>query len=122
MKIEKKKGVDKIRIVGHNRVLFWIIIGLIVLLAIVIYGIVKIDNSSSSSGGIVVVRNFTVECRTNSDCIASTCCHANSCVPKNLAPKCDRIMCTQECKPGTLDCQQGSCGCVKGKCIVSWKS
>ena len=56
-----------------------------------------------------------VECKSDSDCIASSCCHPDSCVAKDKAPKCD-MFCTEECRPGTMDCNQGSCICQNGKC------
>lgn len=56
------------------------------------------------------------ECRTDSDCVRATCCHATACVPAARAPSCEGTMCTQECAPGTLDCGQGRCTCVGGRC------
>ncbi|MBW2981135.1 hypothetical protein KY360_06995 [Candidatus Woesearchaeota archaeon] len=56
------------------------------------------------------------ECRTNLDCVPSTCCHPTGCTPKSNAPDCSQIMCTQECVPGTMDCGQGSCQCIDGTC------
>jgi len=57
-----------------------------------------------------------LECSRDSDCVAASCCHPSQCVPVSNAPSCSRIMCTEECRPGTLDCGQGSCACVQGKC------
>ena len=62
------------------------------------------------------------ECLTNSDCVPASCCHPNSCVPIIEAPNCDEILCSQECKPGTLDCGQGNCACENNKCGVSLSS
>ena len=56
-------------------------------------------------------------CTSDIDCVPASCCHANSCTSANYAPKCDRIFCTLECAPGSLDCGQGSCACVNNKCI-----
>lgn len=57
------------------------------------------------------------ECSSDSDCVPATCCHATECVPKDQAPDCDDVMCTMECRPGTLDCG-GSCACVEGECTA----
>lgn len=56
------------------------------------------------------------ECKTDADCVPAQCCHPTACVPASEAPSCDDVMCTMECKPGTLDCG-GSCGCVEGQCV-----
>jgi putative hemolysin len=54
-------------------------------------------------------------CTTDSDCVPAECCHPTTCI--NVASKgvCN-MMCTMECRPGTLDCGQGSCRCASGKC------
>jgi len=59
-----------------------------------------------------------VECRKNNDCVAATCCHADSCVAKENAPDCEGVFCSMECKPYTMDCGQGSCICEKNKCVA----
>ena len=59
-----------------------------------------------------------VECRTNDDCAAATCCHADSCVAKENAPNCSEVSCSMECKPYTMDCGQGSCVCENNKCVA----
>lgn len=56
------------------------------------------------------------KCKVNSDCVAAECCHPTNCVSKDKVPDCKGIMCTMECKPGTLDCGQGSCKCLNEKC------
>jgi len=61
-----------------------------------------------------------VECISDLDCVPATCCHPSRCVPKQQAPNCEGIVCTQECVPGTLDCGQGRCICKFGKCDVEW--
>ncbi|MBD3310451.1 hypothetical protein GF351_04485 [Candidatus Woesearchaeota archaeon] len=55
------------------------------------------------------------ECTSDSDCVPDACCHATGCVPREQAPDCTDIMCTMECKPGTLDCG-GTCICEQGAC------
>jgi len=59
-----------------------------------------------------------LECYSDSDCVPATCCHPDSCVSYQKAPECSGMMCTEECKPNTLDCNQGSCLCQKGKCLA----
>ena len=59
-----------------------------------------------------------VECRTNTDCVKATCCHADSCVAKENAPDCEGVFCSMECKPYTMDCGQGSCVCENSKCVA----
>lgn len=56
------------------------------------------------------------ECSYDSDCVPASCCHASECVPIDEAPDCEGVMCTMECRPGTLDCGQGSCKCIDNKC------
>ncbi|MBM3232743.1 hypothetical protein FJZ18_01085 [Candidatus Pacearchaeota archaeon] len=57
-------------------------------------------------------------CEKDSDCVPSSCCHPASCVLKNQAPECKGVICSQECKPGTLDCGQASCSCQNKRCVV----
>jgi putative hemolysin len=64
-----------------------------------------------SSGSIL-------ECNSDSDCVAASCCHSTSCVSKDKAPLCSGIACTMNCQPNTLDCGYGSCSCVNNKCTV----
>ncbi len=56
-----------------------------------------------------------VECSSDADCVPAECCHATACVPVSKKPSCDGVMCTMECRAGTLDCE-GSCYCQDGKC------
>ncbi len=57
-------------------------------------------------------------CRSDTDCVASDCCHSSSCVPISEKPVCAGVMCTMDCRPGTMDCGQGSCACKKGLCAT----
>ncbi len=109
MKIIRKKGVDKIRIT-HNKKLLWIILILIGLLIVVIYFGAKAskDNEKIDDG---------LSCKTNEDCVASSCCHPDSCVLKEQKPNCTGMMCSAVCS-GPLDCGAGSCGCVNNKCEI----
>lgn len=59
-------------------------------------------------------------CETAGDCIPEQCCHPTSCVGRDYAPKCAGIMCTRECREGTLDCGAGACDCKDNKCTVTW--
>ena len=65
--------------------------------------------------GNIVVGNDP--CKTDADCVPSGCCHPAACGAKASAPDCSAVMCTQECRPATLDCG-GSCLCVEGKCAA----
>ncbi len=58
------------------------------------------------------------ECVSDSDCVLAQCCHANSCISKENAPNCEGILCTQECRAGTIDCG-GSCACENNKCVAN---
>jgi len=57
----------------------------------------------------------TDPCKTDSDCVKATCCHATMCVSKDKAPSCKDAVCTLDCKYGTMDCG-GGCVCKDGKC------
>ena len=60
-------------------------------------------------------------CASDADCVPASCCHAKACVLKSEAPKnCKEMMCTAECREGTMDCGKGSCGCKDGACVVNW--
>jgi len=56
-------------------------------------------------------------CETDEDCVPAECCHAAACVAQNNAPDCSDVMCTQECRYGTLDCG-GACLCHEGRCAA----
>jgi putative hemolysin len=56
------------------------------------------------------------ECEQDNDCIPASCCHPTSCINKNFSTNCIGIMCTMDCKIGTLDCGYGSCKCINKKC------
>lgn len=94
---------------SHNWKLFWIIIGLIILLAVLIY--ILQNNAKQDDDKIIK------ECSIDSDCVPATCCHADSCVSADKKPDCSGILCSMDCS-GPLDCGMGHCGCVNGKCSV----
>ena len=113
MKIEKKEGIDKVRIV-HNKKLFWIIIVLgIILIILVIFIILNVKHTNKN------LNNSTLkECSIDPDCVPACGCHPNSCVNAlSRGGKCERLICTQDCS-GPLDCGAGSCGCVNNKCAI----
>jgi hypothetical protein len=103
MKIKRNEDIKGIKI-EHNRVLFWIIIFLIIVLISVIFIIVKNNKF-----------NKEIECGIDSECIPQSCCHSNSCVPITQKPNCSGTICSMECS-GPLDCNQGYCSCIKNKC------
>jgi len=59
-------------------------------------------------------------CERDSDCVPAQCCHSTSVVSKKFAPSCEGIVCTQECRPGTIDCGCGKPVCINNKCEVLW--
>lgn len=68
----------------------------------------------------VNIDNNVRECSQDADCVAASCCHADSCVAASQAPACNDVYCSMECAPGTLDCGQAKCVCDAGKCGVRW--
>jgi hypothetical protein len=109
MKFIRKRGIKKIKI-SHNKKLFWIIIGLIILLILVF--VIKYKKNNEFVG--IVEGDL---CAADSDCVQACGCHPGSCVLKLERPQCPRDICTQVCS-GPLDCGAGSCGCVNHKCAV----
>jgi hypothetical protein len=69
----------------------------------------RASGDSVSDGG--------AECRTDEDCVPAGCCHATACVAAARRPVCEGVMCTMDCRPGTLDCG-GSCLCQSGRCAA----
>lgn len=72
------------------------------------------EDTAATEGDVVAGEGA---CTTDADCVPSACCHAPTCVSKDNAPSCDEVMCTKECRLGTLDCG-GSCLCQDGKCAA----
>lgn len=56
-------------------------------------------------------------CTTDDDCVPADCCHPAACVAQSNAPSCGDVMCTMECRMGTLDCG-GACLCHEGRCAA----
>jgi hypothetical protein len=70
--------------------------------------------ATPASGGLVVGEDA---CTTDADCVPAGCCHAAACVAQANAPACGDVMCTTECRYGTLDCG-GGCLCHEGRCAA----
>jgi len=107
MKIERKKGIDKIKIT-HNSKLFWIILLLLLLLLILIFIFIKAGEKKNE---------IEKECLDPSDCVPATCCHPSSCTSISKKPICNGTLCSQDCE-SILDCGNAYCGCINGKCDV----
>lgn len=97
MKFIRNKDIGKIKI-SHNKKLFWIIIILIIALIVLVWSILQ--NAEKV------------------DCVPAICCHPIECVSIEEAPDCSGVVCSAECKPGSLDCGQGSCEFVEGECVA----
>lgn len=59
-----------------------------------------------------------MKCVQDSDCAPAGCCHPAACINSAYRPDCTDIMCTMECRQGTLDCGAGRCGCIEHSCAV----
>jgi len=57
-------------------------------------------------------------CAGDADCVAAECCHAKTCTTKDNAPDCSDMMCTLDCRGGTMDCGWGKCVCKDGQCAA----
>jgi len=56
-------------------------------------------------------------CTRDEDCVPAQCCHAAQCVERSRTASCQDVMCTMECRAGTLDCG-GHCACREGHCAA----
>ena len=70
--------------------------------------------ATASPEGLVV---GTDACTTDADCVPDGCCHPSACVAQGHAQACGDVMCTTDCRFGTLDCG-GSCLCHEGHCAA----
>lgn len=61
------------------------------------------------------------QCTADNQCAPAGCCHAADAVNEKYAPSCNGILCTMECRPGTIDCGQGSLKCINNECTVILK-
>ncbi|MFO0561527.1 MAG: hypothetical protein U0269_26185 [Polyangiales bacterium] len=75
------------------------------------------DAASAAAPDAAAALPEGAECATDSDCVPAGCCHATACVPAARRPACEGIMCTMDCRPGTLDCG-GGCLCQAGRCAA----
>ena len=81
-------------------------------------------------GVLVIISLFLVSCVTTSsvplekqctsdtDCVPAQCCHPDDALNQKYAPDCGDILCTTECRGGTLDCAQGEIKCLAGACTA----
>lgn len=116
MKVTKKEGIKKVKIV-HNKTLLWVILALVIFLIMIIIALNNVQDEKNNSGKINSTINDSIRsCNFDNDCVPASCCHASSCTLKSNEPNCAGISCTMDCKPNTLDCGQGSCSCIDGKC------
>ncbi len=113
--IKIKRG-SKLKI-EHNKILFWVIIILILLLVVLVYFAVQENKEINNKTNEENMSREIIMCDIESDCVPSSCCHAESCVSKKNAPDCELLFCSQVCQ-GPLDCNAGYCGCVNNKCEV----
>jgi len=101
----------------------WNLIAIAVVLVFIVCSFIFI-RYYTSNGKIEINQSNNsneISCNNDLDCVASSCCHPNSCVNKDFAPKCAGSICSQVCAPGSLDCGQGSCLCVNKKCNAVMK-
>ncbi len=78
---------------------------------------ITVDHGSEptpSADGLVV---GTDACTSDADCVPDGCCHPSACVAQGNAQACGDVMCTTDCRFGTLDCG-GSCLCHEGHCAA----
>lgn len=74
--------------------------------------------AEGSEGPELVSTVTDVPCESDADCAKNDCCHATTCVAVAAAPTCGDVMCTLECRGGTMDCG-GGCACQSGKCVAT---
>ncbi len=56
-------------------------------------------------------------CKTDADCVPTSCCHPTQCGSPATAPDCSATMCSADCKAGTMTCG-GGCLCQDGQCAA----
>ena len=116
VKIEKKRGIEKIKIT-HNKKLLYVIIALIILLIILIFIILTSKPEN----------NLPKECLNDNDCykIQTGCCTCNMGGEEKCVNKSQKIYYQEQVKNCSLDkimcaafynCNINSCGCVNNKC------
>jgi hypothetical protein len=67
--------------------------------------------------GTIEVVGTDVLCQSDADCVPAPCCHPTTCVALADAPDCADVVCTLECRGGTMDCY-GGCACQAGRCAA----
>lgn len=72
------------------------------------------EGTEVASAGLVVSDDA---CTSDADCVPAGCCHPAACTGIVHAVSCQDVMCTSECRYGTLDCG-GSCLCHEGRCAA----
>lgn len=65
-----------------------------------------------------VQQNPKKQCMQDFECVPATCCHPKDALNIKYAPNCAEMVCTMECRPGTIDCGQGEIKCVKNQCTT----
>lgn len=98
--------------------IFLFALGITIIAAIITFVLPALLGIDISGTGNTTPPTDLLECETDADCFPSECCHPDSCV--NVEPDCERVMCTEECRGGTMDCGCGSCACINGECRVDW--
>jgi len=111
------KKRQRARVTQNGGALLFVIV-LLIILTILIASLMKLQKKENNPGNTL---NDSTRCNVGSDCVPKECCHATSCVNKEIKQDCGRTFCTQECKQGTIDCGQGSCGCINNKCAIVLK-
>ena len=75
------------------------------------------DSKSEDNWPPTRVVSTDIACERDADCVPAGCCHADACVSASQAPECKDVMCTADCRAGTLDCG-GGCLCQEGRCAA----
>lgn len=129
MKVQKKEGVEKVRVTHNKKLLYAILVLFVILICLIVFILVlknkqeleRMNNSSSNQNFTedIVEINESLICEIDADCVPASCCHSDSCINKNYVPNCEDIACSLECRPGTLDCG-GKCSCSDNKCSATF--
>lgn len=56
-------------------------------------------------------------CKSDEDCMPSTCCIATACGAASKAPDCSAVRCRRDCSQPNVDCG-GGCFCQNGLCAA----
>lgn len=83
---------------------------------ILVLGVISLFLLTSCTQEIMVEEHLF--CNVAEDCVPATCCHPTEAVNINFAPECEDVMCTMDCRPGTLDCGQGYIDCIDNTCTA----